>query len=90
VGYLGLFDEEGTYVVPLNFVWLDEKIYFHGSEQGRKIDAIQKDHRVCFSISQDFGRGPAGHFNSDNAFNDTGLKNAELTRKAVHQPKSNR
>jgi nitroimidazol reductase NimA-like FMN-containing flavoprotein (pyridoxamine 5'-phosphate oxidase superfamily) len=55
VGYLGLFDEEGTYVVPLNFVWLDEKIYFHGSEQGRKIDAIQKDHRVCFTISQDFG-----------------------------------
>jgi hypothetical protein len=35
-------------------------------------------------------RGPADHFNSDNAFNDTGLKNAELTRKAVQQRKSNR
>ncbi|WP_458413734.1 hypothetical protein ACNQFZ_02205 [Schinkia sp. CFF1] len=26
VGYLGLQDEEGTYVVPLNFVWKDKKI----------------------------------------------------------------
>lgn len=55
LGYLGLNDEEGTYVVPLNFVWKDGKIYFHGSEQGRKYDAIAMNQRVCFTISEDRG-----------------------------------
>lgn len=55
VGYLGLSDEEGTYVVPLNYVWKDGKIYFHGSEQGRKADAIQTSRRVCFTVSEDRG-----------------------------------
>lgn len=55
VGYLGLYDEEGTYVVPLNFVWRDGKIYFHGSEQGRKTDAMKTNKRVCFTISEDKG-----------------------------------
>lgn len=55
VGYLGLNDDEGTYVVPLNFVWKDKKIYFHGSEQGRKADAIHTSNRVCFTVSEDNG-----------------------------------
>ncbi|WP_017755176.1 pyridoxamine 5'-phosphate oxidase family protein [Calidifontibacillus oryziterrae] len=55
VGYLGLVDDEGTYVVPLNYVWKDEKIYFHGSEQGRKVDAIRTNNRVCFTITEDRG-----------------------------------
>lgn len=55
VGYLGLTDEEGTYVVPLNFVWLDKKIYFHGSDVGRKTEAIKMANRVCFTISEDRG-----------------------------------
>lgn len=52
VGYLGLNDQEGTYVVPVNFVWKDEKIYFHGSEEGRKVDAIKKSGRVCFTVAE--------------------------------------
>lgn len=55
VGYLGLYDNEGTYVVPLNFVWKDQKIYFHGSDQGRKMDAIKSNKRVCFTIAEDKG-----------------------------------
>ncbi|WP_236619621.1 pyridoxamine 5'-phosphate oxidase family protein [Bacillus sp. 1NLA3E] len=55
VGYLGLNDDEGTYVVPLNFVWKDQKIYFHGSEQGRKADAMRNGKRICFTVSEDRG-----------------------------------
>jgi uncharacterized protein len=40
VGYLGLVDDEGTYVIPLNYVWHDGKVYFHGSKEGRKTDAL--------------------------------------------------
>lgn len=51
---------------------------------------MTKERKNTSNENTNMNRGPAGHFNSDNAFNDTGLKNAELTRKAVHQPKSNR
>ncbi|WP_187118840.1 pyridoxamine 5'-phosphate oxidase family protein [Bacillus marasmi] len=55
VGYLGLNDKEGTYVVPLNFVWMDQKIYFHSSDEGRKTDALNNCSRVCFTVSEDSG-----------------------------------
>lgn len=56
VGYLGLYDREGTYVVPLNFTWHNNKIYFHGSNQGRKIDGIKNNNIItCFTVSQEYG-----------------------------------
>ncbi|MBH8608742.1 pyridoxamine 5'-phosphate oxidase family protein [Thermoactinomyces sp. CICC 10521] len=56
IGYLGLYDQEGTYVVPLNFTWHNNKIYFHGSNQGRKIDAIKNNNIItCFTVSQEYG-----------------------------------
>jgi nitroimidazol reductase NimA-like FMN-containing flavoprotein (pyridoxamine 5'-phosphate oxidase superfamily) len=55
VGYLGLADGEGTYVVPLNFVWHQGKIYYHGSEEGRKADAIKKAGVVCFTVFEEIG-----------------------------------
>ncbi|SFJ68871.1 pyridoxamine 5'-phosphate oxidase family protein [Thermoflavimicrobium dichotomicum] len=55
VGYLGLYDEEGTYVVPLNFSWLNGNIYFHGSNEGRKVDAIQENETYCFTLAEEYG-----------------------------------
>lgn len=55
VGYLGLADDEGTYVVPLNYVWYEDKIYFHGSNEGRKYDALLKGDTYCFTVVEDYG-----------------------------------
>lgn len=55
VGYLGLSDEEGTYVVPLNYVWMDQMIFFHSSDEGRKSDALKTSSRICFTVSEDLG-----------------------------------
>ncbi|NMD71721.1 pyridoxamine 5'-phosphate oxidase family protein [Bacillus sp. DNRA2] len=55
IGYLGLSDEEGTYVVPLNYVWKDQMIFFHSSDEGRKTDALKTSSRVCFTVSEDLG-----------------------------------
>jgi nitroimidazol reductase NimA-like FMN-containing flavoprotein (pyridoxamine 5'-phosphate oxidase superfamily) len=55
VGYLGLVDQEGTYVVPLNFVWHQGKIYFHGSHEGRKVDALAQEGTYCFTVSEELG-----------------------------------
>ncbi|WP_027417223.1 pyridoxamine 5'-phosphate oxidase family protein [Aneurinibacillus terranovensis] len=55
VGYLGLVDNEGTYVVPLNFVWHEGYLYFHGSQDGRKIDALNHPATVCFTVAEEYG-----------------------------------
>nr|WP_106782823.1 pyridoxamine 5'-phosphate oxidase family protein [Lysinibacillus timonensis] len=54
-GYLGLMDEEFPYVVPLNFIWMNEALYFHGAAEGRKIDLIHANPNCCFTVSEDYG-----------------------------------
>jgi uncharacterized protein len=54
-GYLGLTDGENPYVVPLNFIWMNGAVYFHGASQGRKIDLIAANPNCCFTVSEDYG-----------------------------------
>ena len=37
-----LGDEDYPYGVPINYIYLDSKIYFHCAREGHKIDAIKK------------------------------------------------
>jgi nitroimidazol reductase NimA-like FMN-containing flavoprotein (pyridoxamine 5'-phosphate oxidase superfamily) len=55
IGYLGLADDNEPYVVPLNFVWWNGAIYVHGAEEGRKVEMLKKNSRVCFTVSEHFG-----------------------------------
>jgi nitroimidazol reductase NimA-like FMN-containing flavoprotein (pyridoxamine 5'-phosphate oxidase superfamily) len=51
-GFLATLGADGSpHVVPLNFVELDGKIYFHGPARGQKIDDIERDPRVSFSAA---------------------------------------
>ena len=43
-------DDEYPYSVPVNYVYLDGKIYFHGAKSGHKIDAIKNNSKVSISI----------------------------------------
>lgn len=54
-GCLGLTDGENPYVVPLNFIWMNNSLYFHGAAQGRKINLIQANPNCCFTIYEDYG-----------------------------------
>lgn len=51
---LAMQDEEGLYLVPLNFGYEFEKeslaLYFHSAKEGRKLRAIQKNSKVCFEM----------------------------------------
>ena len=38
------------YVVPLNYVYHDGRIYFHGALKGKKLDNIANEPRVCFEV----------------------------------------
>ena len=49
VGSLATVCPDGApYVVTVNYVYLNEKIYFHCALEGKKLDNIAFDNRVCF------------------------------------------
>lgn len=47
---LGLTGPDGPYVVPVNFVYIDGKLYFHCAQEGHKLDLLQADPRVAFTV----------------------------------------
>ncbi|MBN6886907.1 uncharacterized protein ACUXCC_004201 [Cytobacillus horneckiae] len=54
-GFLGLSTEDIPYVVPLNYVWYKEAIYFHGAEEGKKMDIIRVNKNACFTVCRELG-----------------------------------
>ena len=52
VGRLGLSVEDEPYVVPVNFCYMDEKIFIHGRADGRKIDYVKRNPKVCFEVDE--------------------------------------
>ncbi len=47
---LGLSDAVEPYIVPLCFGYDGEALYFHSASDGRKIDILRKNSRVCFEF----------------------------------------
>jgi nitroimidazol reductase NimA-like FMN-containing flavoprotein (pyridoxamine 5'-phosphate oxidase superfamily) len=50
---LGLCCEDVPYVVPLNFGYRDGCLYLHSAKQGKKLDMIRANPRVCFETDMD-------------------------------------
>ena len=55
VGRLGVSCRDEPYVMPLNFVYYGGKIYFHCAAEGKKLQYIAINHRVCFEVSDFIG-----------------------------------
>ena len=50
-GVLSVHGEDGyPYGVPMDYLYEQGKIYFHGAKVGHKIDAIKADNRVSFTV----------------------------------------
>ena len=52
-GVLAVHGDDGyPYGVPLNFLYdeADECVYFHCALEGHKLDAINRDPKVCFTV----------------------------------------
>ncbi len=47
---LAMIDGEMPYIVPMNFGYKDNTLYFHSAISGRKIDILKKNLNVCFEI----------------------------------------
>lgn len=51
---IGLSDTDYPYILPLNYGYSDNALYFHCAPEGRKIDLIRKNNKVCFEIESDY------------------------------------
>lgn len=52
VGRLGTCDAQNRpYIVSVNYVYKDGKIYFHCANKGKKLDHIARNPHVCFEVS---------------------------------------
>ncbi len=54
-GFLGLADGDDPYVVPLNFVWIQSTVYFHGAADGRKARLLASPRKATFTVCEDYG-----------------------------------
>lgn len=52
VGRLGTCSDNIPYITPVNFVYDQNKIYFHSALEGRKIVNIKSNSNICFEIDQ--------------------------------------
>jgi hypothetical protein len=43
-------DRDYPYAVPVNYVYYNDKIYFHSAKAGHKIDSINKNAKVSFAV----------------------------------------
>ncbi len=50
---LGLTENGRPYIVPLCFGYKDNTLYFHSAREGKKLDIIRKNNKVCFEIDTD-------------------------------------
>lgn len=50
-GVLAVHGEDGyPYGVPMDYLYEQGRIYFHGAKEGHKLDAIKADNRVSFTV----------------------------------------
>ncbi len=50
-GVLAVYGEDGyPYAFPMNYIYMDKKIYFHCAKEGHKLDALAMDNRVSFCV----------------------------------------
>lgn len=55
VGVLGLQTEDYPYPVPVNYVWHNQAVYFHGMGSGRKVDLLRAAPLVGFTVFAEHG-----------------------------------
>ncbi|MCH4193569.1 MAG: pyridoxamine 5'-phosphate oxidase family protein [Butyrivibrio sp.] len=50
-GILAVHGEDGyPYALPLDYIYMDGRLYFHCAKEGHKLDAITADDRVSFCV----------------------------------------
>lgn len=48
-----MFDDTYPYVVPVSFGYQEGVFYFHSAPEGKKVELLKKNNRVCFELEAD-------------------------------------
>lgn len=48
-----LGDDDYPYAVPMNYVYEDGHVYFHGAREGHKIDSVRRHDKASFCVVSD-------------------------------------
>jgi nitroimidazol reductase NimA-like FMN-containing flavoprotein (pyridoxamine 5'-phosphate oxidase superfamily) len=49
---VAMLDNDTPYVLPFNYGYKDNCIYIHSAPEGKKIELLRKNNKVCFEIEQ--------------------------------------
>ena len=63
-GTLALSRNNTPYSLPINFVYLNNSFYFHGSKKGKKVDILKSNNKASFSVVNEASLIPS-YFSSD-------------------------
>ncbi len=58
-GTLAVCNANKPYAVPLNFVRIEENIYFHGALKNKKMKILEKNPKVSFSVVESYALIPS-------------------------------
>lgn len=50
--HIAMVDKEKPYIVPMNFGYENQTLFFHSALEGRKINLIKKNPNLCFEVDQ--------------------------------------
>lgn len=56
VGFLGLSVKDDPYVIPVNYVYDKGRIIFHCALDGKKLNYMRANPRVCFTVGRQCGK----------------------------------
>jgi len=54
-GVLGMAESCVPYAVPVNYIWFNGSVYFHGMGSGRKNNILSQNPLVCFTVYEEQG-----------------------------------
>ena len=55
IGVLGMVSGVLPYTVPVNYVWHNGSVYFHGMGSGKKETILSQNPQVCFTVYKEHG-----------------------------------
>ncbi|PKM94052.1 MAG: pyridoxamine 5'-phosphate oxidase family protein [Firmicutes bacterium HGW-Firmicutes-1] len=50
---LALSFKDNPYIIPMNFGYRDNHLYFHCAREGKKLEIIEENPKVCFEVEVD-------------------------------------
>jgi uncharacterized protein len=57
-GVIGMNGDDFPYAVPVNFVWYNGSLFFHGMGSGKKETLLSSEPFICFTVYEEYGTVP--------------------------------